>query len=234
MGLAVMSDAPRQLPPKKEVALALLEREASVFIHLDPRRPGVAVPKWLSNQPQLVLQVGLNMTIAIPDLKVDDEGISCTLSFQRTPVWCRMPWASIWALVGESQRGMVWPEDVPPEVAAQQQKAGSAAPKEKAKKPRPRLAAVGPAERSGSEPDAEQAQAQAERAERAERLDEAAEAAPEAPAARQPAPAAAAAAAREETPSADADAGEGEAAGPGARPGAKPKRELPPYLRVIK
>ena len=38
-----MSDSPRdKLPPKKEVALALLEGE-SVFIHLDPRREGVVM-----------------------------------------------------------------------------------------------------------------------------------------------------------------------------------------------
>ena len=60
-----MSDASRRLPPKKEVALALLEGP-SLFIHLDPRRAGVIVPKWLMGQPQLVLQVGLNMAIRIP------------------------------------------------------------------------------------------------------------------------------------------------------------------------
>lgn len=214
-----MTDAPRPLPPKKEVALALLEREPSVFIHLDPRRPGVVVPKWLANQPQLVLQIGMNMTIAIPDLKVEEEGISCTLSFQRTPIWCRLPWSAIWAMVGESQRGMVWPDDVPPEVAAQQQqKAAAAAPKEKAKKPRPRLAAVGPADRAEGEAEAAPPQEPAEGE---------AEAAP-APAA---APAAAPATARDEE---QPEAGEGGAQGPTARPGGKPKRELPPYLRVIK
>src|SRR3954471_12175868 len=66
-----MSDAPRQPPPKKEVALALLEG-SSLFVHLDPRRPGVLVPKGFTGQHQLVLQVGLNMAIPIPDLKVDD------------------------------------------------------------------------------------------------------------------------------------------------------------------
>jgi stringent starvation protein B len=139
-----MSDAPRQPPPKKEVALALLEG-SSLFVHLDPRRAGVLVPKGFTGQHQLVLQVGLNMAIPIPDLKVDDVGVSCTLSFNRSPFWCRLPWSAIYALVGEDGRGMVWPDDVPQEVAAQLQKqqqspqAGKAAP---GKKPRPRLAAV--------------------------------------------------------------------------------------------
>ncbi len=227
-----MTDAPRPLPPKKEVALALLEREPSVFIHLDPRRPGVVVPKWLANQPQLVLQIGMNMTISIPDLKVDEEGISCTLSFQRTPIWCRLPWGAIWAMVGESQRGMVWPDDVPPEVAAQQQQKGAAAAqKEKPKKPRPRLAAVGSADRSEPEAEAAQPEAEAGPAEAAPEAGPAPAPAPAPAAAPVAAPAAApAAAAGEEQP----EAGEGGAASPAARPGGKPKRELPPYLRVIK
>ena len=60
------------LPPKKEVALALLER-SSVYVHLDPRQPPVVVPPWFKKQPQLVLQIGLNMPVPIPDLEVTAE-----------------------------------------------------------------------------------------------------------------------------------------------------------------
>ena len=119
------------LPPKKAVALDLLER-TSVFVHLDPRRPGVIVPLVFAKQPQLVLQIGLNMAIAIPDLEVNDSGISCTLSFNRRPHFCRLPWSAIYALIGQEGGGMVWPEDVPPEVVAQQR---SAAKKEAPRKP---------------------------------------------------------------------------------------------------
>jgi hypothetical protein len=114
-----MSDVTRQPPAKKEVALALLEG-SSMFVHLDPRRPDVMVPKWFVGQPQLILQVGLNMAIPIPDLKVDDTGITCTLSFNRTPFWCRVPWTAVYALVGEDGRGGLWAEDVPPEIPLQQ------------------------------------------------------------------------------------------------------------------
>jgi hypothetical protein len=105
-------------PPKKEVALALLER-GSVHIHLDPRATGVVVPAWFKRQPQLVLQVGLNMPVPIPDLRVDEAGMSCTLSFNRSPFFCIVPWSSVYAMVGDDARGMVWPDDVPPEVAVQ-------------------------------------------------------------------------------------------------------------------
>jgi hypothetical protein len=106
------------LPPKKDVALALLER-ASVFVHLDPRSESAVVPPWLKGQPQLILQIGLNLAVDIPDLEVDEEGIACTLSFSRRPHFCRLPWTSVYALVGEDGRGMVWPSDIPAEVAAQ-------------------------------------------------------------------------------------------------------------------
>jgi stringent starvation protein B len=106
------------LPSKIEVALSLLER-SSVYVHLDPRHQAGVVPPRFQKQPQLVLQIGLNMPVRIPDLRVDDEGISCTLSFNRVPFFCVVPWSSIFAMVGEDGRGMVWSDDVPVEVARQ-------------------------------------------------------------------------------------------------------------------
>jgi stringent starvation protein B len=108
------------LPPKKDVALALLER-SSVYIHLDPRQPAVVVPVAFKKKAQLVLQIGLNMPVPIPDLRLDDDGISCTLSFNRVHFLCVVPWASVFAMVGDDGRGMVWPDDVPVEVARQAQ-----------------------------------------------------------------------------------------------------------------
>ena len=109
------------LPPKKEVALALLERsnDRGIYVHLDPRRPGVSVPPWFKKQPQLVLQIGLNMAIPIPDLRLDDDGMRCTLSFSGSPFYCVVPWTVVFAIVGDDARGMVWPDDVPVEVSRQ-------------------------------------------------------------------------------------------------------------------
>jgi stringent starvation protein B len=206
-----MSDAPRQLPPKKEVALALLEGP-SMFVHLDPRRAGVVVPKWLANQPQLVLQIGLNMAIPIPDLKVEEDGLTCTLSFNRAPFWCRLPWVAIYALVGEDGRGMVWPDDVPPEVAlqAQNQKASGGAAAKAAKKGR-KLAAVDANDDLGrrrGRADSDRGRA------RDDDLSDRAHAAVDA----------------------GRDAADAEPLGApaDAAPARKRRRELPPYLRIIK
>lgn len=116
------------LPPKQDVARALL-LSGSVFVHLDPRVDAVQVPKWLRRQPQLVLQIGLDMAIPIPDLRVDERGIYGTLSFNRAPFTVLVPWEAIFALAGDDGRGMVWPDSMPPEITAEiEREAGKRAP----------------------------------------------------------------------------------------------------------
>lgn len=88
-------------------------------MHLDPRQPAVRVPDHLRKQPQLVLQVGLDMPIAIPDLRVTSEGVNATLSFQRTPFVCWIPWSAVFALLDERGKGVLWPDDLPAEIAAE-------------------------------------------------------------------------------------------------------------------
>ncbi|HQY63038.1 MAG: hypothetical protein IPQ09_18570 [Myxococcales bacterium] len=262
------------LPPKKDVALALLER-TSVFVYLDPRREGVVIPMGFKNQHKLVLQVGLNMPVPIRDLKFDDQGMSCTLSFNRTPFFCIVPWTSVFALTGEDAQGLVWPEDVPRElVEAQQQQqrraalhAVPAAPpsaptvdeeqtlaakKPAAEKPAPKKPAAkkAPAEK----PAAKKAPAEKPAAKKAPAEKPAAKKAPaEKPAAKKPAakkPAAGKPAAKKPAAAekpvvarepdravpvpAAAAAPVPAAAPPPPRVGGKTKRELPPYLRVVK
>ena len=211
------------LPPKKEVALALLE-QSSVYVHLDPRPSAVVVPVRFKKQAQLVLQVGLNMAVQIPDLRLDDDGLSCTLSFERQPFFCVVPWGSVFAMVGDDGRGMVWPEDVPAEVArhaqiriveggAEKEPPAAAVQREqteepqKAKRPRkqrPVLAAVSAETEAGGKPVKVVRGA-------AERTTRTGKGAPRAVAAPGPAPRAAEGA-----------------------PKKKKKKELPPYLRVVK
>jgi len=138
---------PTRLPRKKDVVLQLLE-QATVFVHLDPRAEAVRVPPWFKRQPQLVLQIGLNMPVPIPDLQVDDDGLSCTLSFNRSPFMCVIPWGSVFALVGENRQGMIWPDDVPAEVQAQ---AAAQQAKPVAPKPELRVAPAPPPEAPADE-----------------------------------------------------------------------------------
>lgn len=274
-----MPEPPKPLPPKRDVCLALL-KEPSVFIHLDPRREGVVVPPWFKRQPQLVLQVGLNMPTPIDDLEVADDGISCTLSFSRSPFTCYLPWEAVYALVGEGGRFMVWPSDVPPEVAAQMQqkiqqstpfsaekeaakpgakpsarelKEAKAKAKTKKEKPRPRLASVPAPPPSGRvredvplapppAPSGANAIPQPASPDPTTLAPVIAPVPEAAPAAIEPAPAIApavapavaepAAARSADAPSSADDDELPVPARP--RPTSRPKRELPPYLRVIK
>ncbi|MEO7036061.1 MAG: hypothetical protein ABI548_19135 [Polyangiaceae bacterium] len=257
----------QRVPPKKDVALALLE-QSSIYVHLDPRPDAVQVPAWFKKQPQLVLQVGLNMAVPIPDLNVDERGLSCTLSFNRAPFFCMIPWPAVFALVGENGRAMVWAEDVPAEVAAQAQtqkapeKARShlrsvgeheSAP-QPAEKPAEQLEAAQPvakpAATKASKTKASTVKSAKEGAKPAAKAKPAAAktkpaAAPK-PRAKQPSavaerpaltpaaqPAAAPAPAPVAQPAKKAVQPKPEAARV-ATESSKPKRELPPYLRVVK
>ena len=112
-----MDDSRKKLA-KLNVATAILNK-GSLFVHLDPRVREVTVPPWLQHQPQLVLQLGWDMPIPIPDLRVDKQGISGTLSFSRSPFLCEVPWNAVFALVGDEGQGMVWEDYIPAEIVAE-------------------------------------------------------------------------------------------------------------------
>lgn len=225
----------QELPPKKDVALFLLQR-SSVFMHLDPRSDDVIVPPGFKREPRLVLQIGYKMAVAIPDLAIEADGWSGTLSFRKQPFRCVVPWSRVFAMVGEDGQGMVWPEDVPPELAQPAQASAPAARAEGKVALAPAPAASGPTlaeEKSAAPAPAEDAKAKGKakgKGGKKKKSDGAPESAPPAssPDLDAVAPPAAEPAAKPEpapTPVAAAPK-------PG-QPG-KPKRELPPYLRVIK
>ena len=220
-----------RLPQKKQIAEALLSESMSVFIHLDPRRERVSVPPQFRQQPHLILEVGLNMPVPIRDLTVDDEGITCTLSFNRSPFWCRMPWACVFALVSSDQRGMVWPDDVPQEVAFKFQRP---APNPSAGESKQASASRGPRLVPAPEPSPDDADDTVESAPATTSDRPPLEAVPEAPAAAPDAPEA------NEPDAPDATEPDAPEATEPDAPDAKPedegggKRKLPSYLRVVK
>lgn len=196
------------LPSKKEVLLGLLEK-TSVLMHLDARRDDVEVPQHLKTNPQLILQLGLNLAVPIRDLDVGDEGVKCTLSFSRTPFYCVLPYTAIFAMVSEDGgKAMVWPEDVPAEVAraaeAEARKLGllkpGARPPEAAS---PRIETLQPALAAKRPRDEAKPLVETKRAAKPK-----------------PSPVASAAASKPQKPQ--------------PQQPARTKKELPPYLRVIK
>ena len=252
------------LPPKKEVALALLER-SNVDVYLDPRARGVVVPPQFRKEPRLILKIGLNMPVPIPDLRLDEESMSCTLSFNRSPFYCVVPWSSVFAMVGEDGRGMVWPDDVPQELAVKVVEPGTDG-LSSAKEPASSSSASAPSSSSASggkrssrgskiAPDSAEPASAGGTRRAAKKKPSRKEEAPRpmlvaVPSQPQEAEAASASADRRPRPGSVPERRDGVSAIPTiptartarripptapARPeGARPKRELPPYLRVVK
>ncbi len=230
------------LPPKKEVALALLER-SNVDVYLDPRAKGVVVPPQFRKEPRLILKIGLNMPVPIPDLRLDDESMSCTLSFNRRPFFCVVPWMSVFAMVGEDGRGMVWPDDMPQELAvrvAEEQRRLTPVRDEPSSSPGSERtpSSKSKARQQGDAPrESERDVASTDRATKSKRSKKKKEegAAPPArpvlvaiPSPEKSSPRVESLDERRENPPPPAPP-----RGPSG-PGTRPKRELPPYLRVVK
>ena len=104
-----------RLPPKRAVVRRLMG-EGPILVQVDARRDGVSGPERLREDPRLVLRFGYDLTPAIADLDIGEDALTGTLSFGGIAHTCVLPWTAVYAVVSESdQRGMVWPDDVPPE-----------------------------------------------------------------------------------------------------------------------
>ena len=71
-----------------------------LFIHLLPKKTS-GLPQYLITDKIVILQVGLNMTIMIPDLKAFDNEWAGTLSFNKKPHYIQCPFESIVCIVGK-------------------------------------------------------------------------------------------------------------------------------------
>ncbi|HEY3353479.1 MAG TPA: ClpXP protease specificity-enhancing factor SspB [Polyangia bacterium] len=107
--------------PAKRTVVDTMLKDGPVLVHLDPRRGGVDVPAAFHADPRLVLRIGHRLTPPITDLEIDEDGVRATLSFRAVPHHCVIPWSAVFAVVGEDGQGLVFAEDVPPEVAAEMQ-----------------------------------------------------------------------------------------------------------------
>lgn len=106
---------PTDRPSKQEAFTAFLQ-DGWVTVYIDARRPGVSVPDHLRNEARLVLQYGLNMPVPVEDLEVTEGGVKATLSFARQPHKTLIPWTAIYVIACTDGRGVLYQEDVPPEL----------------------------------------------------------------------------------------------------------------------
>lgn len=82
--------------------LSLLARNNIVNVVVVPSTRGVWLPSHLMGDREVRLRVGYGLPVPITDLKVDERGIRATLSFDRRPHTCVVPWEAVVQLHGET------------------------------------------------------------------------------------------------------------------------------------
>lgn len=100
---------------QKRAAFVAMLKQTGLLICINTQMRGVRLPQHCYEKPTINLQFGYNLPVPIPDLQVFEDGLSATLSFNRTPYPCVIPWAAVFALLPdiEPERGVMWPADVP-------------------------------------------------------------------------------------------------------------------------
>ncbi|MES1205812.1 MAG: hypothetical protein ABUS79_07725 [Pseudomonadota bacterium] len=75
------------------------------------------MPVHLKGEGHLVLQYGNDLPIPIPDLQVDEFGVTATLSFARAPHHTVVPWSAVYVVASNDGRGVLYHEDIPTDVS---------------------------------------------------------------------------------------------------------------------
>lgn len=99
----------------KHRAITQALAETIVGIYVNPQIRGVRLPERLYLEPTVVLDLGYNLPVPIPDLRLTEDGFTATLSFARVPYMCVIPWAAVFALVPRNNPagGLLWPASLP-------------------------------------------------------------------------------------------------------------------------
>lgn len=145
---------------KKERLLAALDAGLTM-IHVDARRPGVAVPPHLKEQNHL--RLNLSYRFDPPDLSVGDWGVRATLSFAGKRFAVAVPWSALFAITSQvTQEFWMSPSDMPPELMQKAMEAEAAAAAQESKAPKPKLQLQEVPPPSEEAPDASQAEGRIE------------------------------------------------------------------------
>jgi hypothetical protein len=93
---------------KRLVVSRLLQDEDFILLVVRPGVAGVELPGPLMEARQPIgIHIGYRMTIPVPDLELDDRGVSATLSFDRAPFRCFLPWDAVEQIVVDEER-LIW------------------------------------------------------------------------------------------------------------------------------
>jgi stringent starvation protein B len=120
-----LADAARLRPPAADLGadrpeklrmFARLIEQGMTMVTLDARQPGVRVPSNLSQE--LMLNLNFSLRFGIDDFAYDDDGVRASLTFQKMPFFCEIPWAAVYQMTSTVNADrMVWPDSLPAELA---------------------------------------------------------------------------------------------------------------------
>ena len=101
--------------PEKYAVFSRFADRGKVMVTLDARRPGVSVPSRFAAEPQLNLD--FSMRFGLADFVFDTRGVRATLSFQRQPFLCDVPWSAVYALFSHADNErLTWARSLPAEI----------------------------------------------------------------------------------------------------------------------
>lgn len=96
-----------------------------IYVTINTRIKGVRIPSEHQGKSALTIVFGLDMPTPLKDMEVTEDGIEVTLSFERQPHHCCIPWDSVWYMVpvGE-QEGLLFEQSLPASVRVQLEERG--------------------------------------------------------------------------------------------------------------
>lgn len=103
---------------EKFAVFSRFAEKGKVMVTLDARRPGVSVPSRFAEDPQLNLD--FSMRFGLADFAFDARGVRASLSFQRVPFFCDLPWSAVYALYSHvDNERLTWARSLPREILEQ-------------------------------------------------------------------------------------------------------------------
>jgi stringent starvation protein B len=116
---ARLRPAPADLGPERPEKLRMFARfidQGMTMISLDARRDGVRVPHHLAGE--LMLNLNFSLRFGIDDFAYDDDGVRASLTFNKVPFFCEIPWSAVYQMTSTVNADrMMWPDSLPAELA---------------------------------------------------------------------------------------------------------------------
>jgi stringent starvation protein B len=109
------SDLGPERPEKLRMFARLIE-QGMTMVSLDARREGVRVPHHLAGE--LLLNLNFSLRFGIDDFAFDDDGVRASLTFNKVPFFCEIPWSAVFQMTSTVNADrMMWPDSLPAELA---------------------------------------------------------------------------------------------------------------------